>query len=228
MAPRPQLSLCISVDHNYAQVADFCGNITAFFKKFPLQYEVLLASAENPDQSLPANFKWVKVPRFQSRSKNLKRIFDEATGDLLLATNLDLSVPLSESFKILEVFYSHPEIQVVFGDRTQKQKKLEEAIRPVGLQGLEKFFDGVIREKTPWPYHDLFCPVFAIRRAAYATLHTDLKSHGWHWTPEVQRVALQHELRSEEVALYAGASSGQRAPKFPEVLGLLEFILFRI
>ena len=52
MTPRPQLSLCIPVTMDTGLIQEFVENVSQFFQKFPLLYEVLFSVNPNQDQSL--------------------------------------------------------------------------------------------------------------------------------------------------------------------------------
>jgi hypothetical protein len=213
--PSPvQLSLCIASTGTSpteeARRNEFSQNVTAFFHKFPVTYEVLFATAPG------------------KRAKSLVETLAKAQGDILMVMDLDLSIPLSECFKILEIFYSDESVQAVFGDRTQKKKKLENTQYRTELTGLEGFFGGIIREKAQWKFQDPFCPVFALRKSSFEKIRGELKPRGWHLTPELQRVAQNQGLVTQEVAVYAGSRQNQSAPPWTEFWGLLNFVLFRI
>ena len=127
MTPRPQLSLCIPVDSvkgadDAGLIQEFVENVSQFFQKFPLLYEVLFSVNPNQDQSLSLlQYQAERNPHYRivenksklSRAQNICNLFSQARGDVLIATDLDLAAPLSEVFKMLEVFYSDKETEVV-------------------------------------------------------------------------------------------------------------------
>lgn len=235
MSPRPQLSLCVPLCSDKDLIQEFAENTAAFFQKFPLVYEVLYAVGPNQDQSLPflqyltdrnPQQHIIRTDSDHSRSKNLEQLFKCARGDILVVTDLDLAVPLSETFKMLEVFYSSPETEVVFGDRAKAKKNLEKETPEA--DALENFFSGVIKEKTAWRFQDPFCPTFGIRKKAFEKLQDSLQSSGWHWTPEMQRAVMLHGLAYQEIPLYVGTGKIEKPPRMMTALELLKFVLFRI
>jgi len=236
MSARPQLSLCIPICSDQELLREFDQNVTAFFQKFPLVYEILFAVAPKQDQSLSLLKELaLKNPRYKiseltdslSRAQRLENLFKSAQGDILMAASLDLTIPLSECFKILEVFYSDRNVEAVFGDRSKSKKNLENHPQLVDNK-IEIFFSGVIHEKAKWPFHDLFCPVFGIRKSAFEKIQGDLHSRGWHWTHEIQRLALKFSVQSQEIPIYSGSRPGVKPPFWQETLALLNFVLFRI
>ena len=230
--PMPQLSLCIPHISEIARIPEFIADVTSFFAKFPIQYEVLLAAPRSKTfpalSAMPPNFHRVPVQSAKAKAQNLALLFAEARGEFLIATELDLSIPLSECFKILQEFFANDEVQAVFGDRTQKKKKLENTTYSTRLTGIETFFKGIIHDKTSWKFQDPFCPVFALRKTAFTSMQSELCARGWHLTPEVQLSALKGNLVTQEIPLYAGSRSHEKAPVVREILGLLNFVLFRI
>ena len=234
MTPRPQLSLCIPVTSDTGLIQDFSENLAQFFQKFPLLYEVLFAVNPHQDQSLSLlQYLAERTPHYQivenktnlSRAQNLHKLFSAAKGDVIITIDLDLAAPLSEVFKMLEVFYSDRETEVVFGNRFKAKKNLQS--QPVEIDPLENFFSGILKEKTPWKFADPFCPVLGVRHKSFEKIAPSLKSTGWHWTPEVQRVAALLDLKSQEIPLFVGPRKGTQPPK-SEAWHLLKFVLFRI
>lgn len=234
MTPRPQLSLCIPDCSDAGLIQEFVDNVSQFFQKFPLLYEVLFAVNPGQDQSLSLlQYLAERNPHYQivedktkgSRAQNLQQLFSQARGDVIIGTDLDLAAPLSEVFKMLEVFYSDRETEVVFGNRFKAKKNLEN--QQAQADATENFFLGVLKDKTQWPFADPFCPVVGVRRASFAKLQPELKSRGWHWTQEVQRAALRQNLKVQEIPLYVGSRKGKKPPR-SEAFHLLHFVLFRV
>lgn len=234
MAPRPQLSLCVHVSADRDLIQEFSENVIQFFQKFPLLYEVLFAVNPGQDQSLSLlqylaernpHYQIVENKKHLSRAQNLEKLCMRARGDILVTTDLDLAAPLSEIFKILEIFYSERETEVIFGDRSKAKKKLENT--PAAESPLETIFSGIIHEKASWKFRDPFCPILGLRKTSFEKIQKDLKSSGWHWTHEVQRVVVQHQLKVQEIPLYMGSRKIQKPPR-SEALHLLKFVLFRI
>jgi hypothetical protein len=233
-----QLSLCVPASTSNVLIQEFSDNISHFFQKFPVKYEILFAVNPEQDEGLSLlqslaesnpHYQIVANKKHLSRAENFEMLFKKAKGDILVATDLDLAAPLSEIFKMLEVFYSNPEVEIVFGDRSKSKKKLEQA-RAVEAP-LETFFKGIIKEKTPWPYQDPFCPLLGMRKSCFEKLAPELKSSGWYWTHEVQRVVKALGLKSEEIPLYVGSRkvpSPEGLGACKEALHLLQFVLFRI
>lgn len=236
MSPRPQLSLCVPVCSDKDLIQEFVENTSQFFQKFPLAYEVLFAVAPDQDQSLTLleyladrtpHYHLIKTQKGTNRAQNLETLFKEARGDILVVTDLDLAVPLSEVFKMLEVFYSSSETEVVFGDRSKSKKKLE-ATQDFSHDPLEKFFAGVIKDKAPWPFQDPFCPILGIRKKSFEKIQDELHSQGWHWTPEIQRWTYKQGLKFQEVPLYVGSRKLRKPANGILAWQLFKFVLFRI
>ena len=234
MTTRPQLSLCIPVTSDTGLIQAFSENLSQFFQKFPLLYEVLFVVNPHQDQSLSLlqslaernpHYQIVENKTKLSRAQNLHKLFAAARGDVIIAIDLDLATPLSEVFKMLEVFYSDRETEVVFGNRLKIKKTLQNQAAP--RDPLENFFSGVLKEKTPWKFEDPFCSILGIRQKSFEKINARLKSTGWHWTQEVQRVAQEQQLKSQEIPLFVGPRKGTKPPK-SEALHLLKFVLFRI
>ncbi|MBC7370949.1 MAG: hypothetical protein H7326_05250 [Bdellovibrionaceae bacterium] len=228
-----QMSLCIPSLADSGQLLEFAADVSSFFAKFPIQYEVLLAAPRSrilPE--LPANFRVVPIKNANAKAKNLVALFAEARGEYLIASEIELAIPLSECFKILQVFFADPATDAVFGDRTQKKKKLENTKYDVHLNKTESFFNGIIHDKTNWKFEDPFCPVFALKKSTFEMLKPDIAAIGWHLTPEIQRLVQKKNLTGVEIPLYAGSRMSSKnssgAPALTEILGLLRFVLFRI
>jgi hypothetical protein len=243
MTPRPQLSLCIPVCSEKDLIQDFHENLNLFFQRFPLVYEVLFAINPGQDQSLSKlrhlaernpHYRIIENIKYLSRAQNIHRLSTKSQGDILVPIDLDLAVPLSEILKIIEGFFSNPEIEVIFGNRFKAIKNIEN--KKVEQNKLENFFMGVIKEKAltstrQWKFADPFCPILGLRRSSFEKIEKDLRSSGWYWNQEVQRVAQVKELKAQEIPIYVGSGldAPQRIkPPKSEAFHLLKFILFRI
>lgn len=234
----PQLSLCVAECSGPARASyesrahEFFMNVTQFFAKFPVQFEVLI-SGTTPELRAAIESLTFKDPRFRwvetgahARAKILESLFTEARGDVVVASSLSLAAPLGETFRWLQEFFTELDVQVIFGNRFEPKKGLPQAThvnRPI-----EKFYREVIRERATWPFADPFCPVFAIRRKAFEDLKPHLKSTGWYWTHEVQRATLKAGLKHLETRLHMMPESSPNLGDRLEPLRLLAFVLFRI
>lgn len=260
-----QLTLCVpDVSPNstpdISTIREFMGSVSAFFLKFPLRYEVLLAvskpsdelRAAVSDQKLASDernpFRIVEMTGLaHARSKKLKTLFTEAKGEVVVATSVHLEIPLGDIFKMLQELYTDPELQAVFGHRSAKrsagaktsaQVGPSSATLPHALQSrdpLEVFFQNIAFEKVRWPFKDLFCPTFALRKSAFEKIGPELKTSGWHWTMEVQRSVTRMKLKATEVPVIENLASNLRSTKHVhgfrralEALRLLSFVVFRI
>lgn len=230
----PQFSLCIPLCPEQDLISEFHLNLSQFFQRFPLKYEVLFAVNPGQGQSLSMlrflaeqnpHYRIIENKKTQSRARNLHSLFAQAQGEILIPADLDLAVPLSEILKILEVFFSDGEMEAVFGNRFKAKKNLES--QPAGPQKLESFFAGILKEKTSWKFSDPFCPALGLRRSGFEKIEKDLKSSGWHWSQEVQRVVQLKNLKAQEIPIYEGARRRLPPPK-SEAFYLLGFVLFRI
>ncbi|RYZ87717.1 MAG: hypothetical protein EOP06_12235 [Proteobacteria bacterium] len=212
----PEISICIAETSDAPKPGswekDFTENVAAFFQKFPVRYELLF-----PEQHV-----------FSTRAARLERTVARARAPLIIVMEADLRVPLSECFKLLESFFSDPEMQFVAGDRLHKQKKLRDDQAAEMETPTEKFFTGIIREKRRWLFKDPFCGMIAFRKSTFEQMRPHMHSFGWHWTPELQRVAQKLSLKYLEVPIYSAARPSHWKSSLSEKLGLLLFILFRI
>ena len=121
---------------------DSVQDIHSFFKKFPIRYEVL------------------SNPSIVDALQNCK-------GRYIFCLDAHLSTPLVEVFQSLQTFHESPELQFIFGDRTQPKKK------PRGLPSkkqiyFEKCLDLFINQNFKSASVDLYCP--------YVCFHFDQKS----------------------------------------------------
>lgn len=243
MSSQTQLSLCIPYSSDLRQTQDFYNSVNQFFLKFPLQYEVVFA-VQSPDEgralltALAENETRVRFveTKFSARAKNYQLLFEAAKGDILVAMDVTLKIPLGEIFKMLQELYTDASLDVVFGNRFEKLKKVT-AGSVVPRPRLETFFQGIIHEKAGWPFRDSFCPTFAIRKASFLKLLPELDSKGWHWTHEVQRAVIKTDLKPIEVPIFDRSQTTvseksklteQKPSAFVESLRLLSFVVFRI
>jgi hypothetical protein len=231
MSSQTQLSLCIPESSDTRGIQEFYDNVNQFFLKFPLQYEMLFAVAPNTPKESQAllttlsekdpRVRIVQTKKSLARAKKWQTLFQAGAGDFLVPLELSLHIPLGEVFKMLQELYTDTSLDVVFGNRFAKKAPRSR---------LEAFFQGIIQEKAGWPFRDSFCPTFALRKSAYEKIQSELHSSGWHWTPEIQRVAIKKDLKPIEVPVFDHSLNQplQRRPGRLESLRLLSFVVFRI
>lgn len=232
--PSLQLSLCVILPSRPVDLNVFFQDLTAFFQKFPLSYEVLLALDPSQDQSrtlaeaqaargLPIRIQ--SVSQGLANAARVEKLLTSASADFLVTYPLDQGLPLGEVFKILQHFFTEPDLEALFTHRSTQ--KSFQTTRPQPRSRWEQSFTDILREKNKWPFTDPFSPLFGLRRSAFLKIQKNLKLDGLDATPEIQRAVLQTDLRHLEISVVPTMTPSP-AFGFKRWWHSLRFVLFRV
>lgn len=228
------LSLCVTVSGGAdpSALGSFLQDLSIFFQRFPVPYEVLLATTDqspNEWQGLEQKFAVLKIQRRPHRepaAKMMIHLLEKARGHVLITYPLDQGLPLAELFKILQNLLSESELEVIFTQR-RTQKSFEKDVRLQALPAWERLLSDILKEKNRWPFQDAFAPVIGLKSEAFAKIRgglggkTDL-------TLEIQTASLEAGLRWRELAVIPSSREAPRRYGIWARLRLLSFVLFRI
>ncbi len=162
--------------------AEGLRNIQSFFKKMPIQIELIALGA--PSLFLHMNGDLIYT-------KSFKEAGEKVHGDFILILDSSLKIPLAEVLVFLAYFQSDPDLQMLCGDRFSNRKKmsyeeskLERMIRLRCHKFISKLFliDNI----------DFLCPFKAFRNQAGLQIlsHTSVKR-----TADIEMILLARQLK---------------------------------
>lgn len=120
-----------------------------------------------------------------------------ASGQVLLFTDADLSSPIEEAPKLFAVIESG-EADVAIGSR-YLQSELQTRKQPIHRRMLGRAFNIALRVILGLSYVDTQCGFKAFSRKAATTIFTSMKIERWGFDPEILFLAKRYGLRVQEV-----------------------------
>lgn len=120
-----------------------------------------------------------------------------ASGQVLLFTDADLSSPIEEANKLFAVIESG-QADVAIGSR-YLQSELQTRKQPLHRRMLGRAFNGALRMILGLSYVDTQCGFKAFNRKAVTTIFPNMKIERWGFDPEILFLARRYGLRVAEV-----------------------------
>ncbi len=120
-----------------------------------------------------------------------------ASGQVLLFTDADLSSPIEEATKLFAVIESG-ETDVAIGSR-YLQSELQTRKQPLHRRMLGRAFNVALRTILGLSYVDTQCGFKAFNRKAVTTIFPNMKIERWGFDPEILFLARRYGLRVAEV-----------------------------
>lgn len=120
-----------------------------------------------------------------------------ASGQVLLFTDADLSSPIEEANKLFAVI-ENGQADVAIGSR-YLQSELQTRKQPLHRRMLGRAFNGALRIILGLSYVDTQCGFKAFNRKAVTTIFPNMKIERWGFDPEILFLARRYGLRVAEV-----------------------------
>jgi glycosyltransferase involved in cell wall biosynthesis len=200
--------------------------LESFIQKFPLQWELILVVDPSSDASLSSaqalrsekiQLQVLENPRHMGRGPSVLKGLKSAQGDFIMIFPLDFTIPLADLFNFLQELILNPTTDIAIGNRNTSRKKREAPRRTSWHWTL----DNIILEK--WRRQgisssDPLCPYLVFQKNSLEKILPKLRMRGWYYTPEILRLAHQHQLKIVEIPVLSRDSNPSRIPLFREYL----------
>ncbi len=145
---------------------DGIQNILSFFKKMPIRFELILI---NPSPALS------QINSDHLSASHLKGAASLIKGNFVFLMDSNMQSPLSEIIAFLTHFHSHPESQILVGDRFTQPKKMS-TVEPKFDRWLRLQTHFWIRQLLGIEIKDVFCSFKAMRGNLAQTLFRSIRS----------------------------------------------------
>lgn len=139
----------------------------------------------------------IENPENRGKGYTVRNGMMNASGQILLFTDADLSSPIEEAAKLFAVIESG-EADVAIGSR-YLQSELQTRKQPVHRRMLGRAFNFALRAILGLSYADTQCGFKAFSRKAALTIFESVKIEGWGFDPEILFLAKRYGLRVKEV-----------------------------
>ena len=212
---QPMLSIVVPAFNEAARIGVSLHKIDEFMRDSSLTYEVIVVDDGSTDETPTIiNQSEVKVLRFIRNSSNhgkgyaVRQGVLAATGNYVLFTDADLSAPIEELRKLLDVALNEG-ADIVIGSRALDRNFIEKhQSRFRELSGIA--FNLMVRSFLGLPLHDTQCGFKLFDRQKSRRIFERLTTHGFGFDPELLFLAKRQGLRIREVPVRWSHAEGSK------------------
>ena len=223
----PQITLCIPVLNEEKTLPGLFSNLTSYFEKFMIPFEVVFCLDPSHDQSEkilceasqenPA-YRYLVNSKKLGRACSLMKAIEAARSPYIASASADLSIPLGDITKLLQKM-SEANTSISFGSRIDK-KDSPFLTSTSKKSRLEITYMNIFWEQNRRTFKDPFCSAFVLKKEIKDDLFKNLKASGWYLTLNLQDRVLAKKIPFIEVPVYAAATDRKGFPYYRESLRL--------
>jgi dolichyl-phosphate beta-glucosyltransferase len=204
--PSPFYSIIIPAFNEAERIGASLERILQYVKASRWSAEILVVNDGSTDntnavvQEFAARNPIVRMlenPGNRGKGYSVRNGMLNASGQVLLFTDADLSSPIEEANKLFSVIESG-EADVAIGSR-YLQRELQTRKQPLYRRMLGRAFNAALRSILGLSYVDTQCGFKAFSRKAVAAIFPNMKIERWGFDPEILFLAERYGLRVAEV-----------------------------
>ena len=212
---QPMLSIVIPAFNEAARIGNSLKKIHAFMQQSLLSFELIVVDDGSVDNTAEV-VKQVQVKglRLISNEKNrgkgysVRRGVFAATGQYVLFTDADLSTPIEEAEKLLDMARSQ-RADVVIGSRAMDRKYIENHQTPVREFG-GMFFNLMVRLFLGLRIHDTQCGFKVFHAQRSRRIFEEQTILGFGFDPELLFLAKRNGLKIRETPVRWSHAEGSK------------------
>jgi glycosyltransferase involved in cell wall biosynthesis len=223
----PQITLCIPALNEEKNLPGLMSNLSSYFEKFLIPYEVVFCLDPSHDQSqMRLEEAAQKDSRVQllinshqlGRARSLLKALQAAKAPYIATASVDLSTPLGDITKLLQNLAGGP-AAIAFGTRVDKKESPFLTVSSKKNQ-LELTYLNILWEQKKRAFKDPFSSAFVFKKDVRESLLQGLKVSGWYLTPALQAQVLRKNIPSIEIPVYANSGAARNFSYWREHLRL--------
>lgn len=192
----PYLSIVIPVYNESYCILNTLNSIIEYFRTYNFTYEIIIVNDGSTDETNKIiayhffsfdNIRLINLNKNYGKGYAVKNGILNSNGEIILMTDADLSVPISE-FNNLYYQYLNYNYDIVIGSRALKESKIlvrQSLVR----QTMGKIFNFLVRYTTKLPYKDTQCGFKLFRKSIAIDLFKRLSVHGFSFDVEILLIA---------------------------------------
>ena len=203
---QPMLSIVVPVFNEAARIGGSIEKIEAFMRQSPLSFELIVVddgSADNTAdvvrQAHAKGLRLVRNERNHGKGYTVRQGVLAASGKYVLFTDADLSAPIEEVNKLLDVAMKEG-ADVVIGSRAVDRKSIERHQSPLReLGGI--IFNFMVRLLLGLRLQDTQCGFKLFHRQKSRRIFEEQTTSGFGFDPELLFLAKRNGLKIRETAV---------------------------
>jgi glycosyltransferase involved in cell wall biosynthesis len=213
----PSITIVIPAYNESERLAPSLDRVLAFIHDYPGKAEIIVVDDGSQDRTAEIArgyaaqsggiVRLLRNPGNRGKGYSVRNGMLNATGDILLFTDADLSSPIEEAHKLFSSLQNGADVAI--GSRwarAELQTKRQSVLRQI----LGRVFNLVLRMVLGLDFKDTQCGFKAFRRAAAITVFRLQRIEGWGFDPEILFLAQKSEFRIDEVPVRWGHDTRTR------------------
>ena len=212
---QPTVSIVVPAFNEAARIGASIRKIDEFVRQSPISFELIVVDDGSSDDTVaiinPFSIKGLRLIRnHQNRGKGytVRKGVLAATGKYVLFTDADLSAPIDEMTKLLDVALNE-DADVVIGSRAVDRSYIEKhQTRFRELGGI--VFNRMVRVFLGLDLHDTQCGFKLFHREKSRLIFEKQTTNGFGFDPELLFLARLHGLRIRETPVRWSHAEGSK------------------
>jgi glycosyltransferase involved in cell wall biosynthesis len=214
-AGEPMVSIIVPAFNEAARIGDSIQKIDAFVRQSPLSFEVIVVddgsvdnTAEVVKQAKAKGLRLIRNDRNHGKGYTVRQGVLAAAGKYVLFTDADLSAPIEEADKLLDVALKDG-ADVVIGSRAVNRKYIEKHQSPLReLGGI--VFNLMVRLLLGLRLHDTQCGFKLFHRQKSRRIFEEQTTFGFGFDPELLFLAKRNGLTIRETPVRWSHAEGSK------------------
>jgi glycosyltransferase involved in cell wall biosynthesis len=211
----PMVSIVIPAFNEAARIGNTIQKVHQFLERFPFPYELIIVDDGSGDKTPTIldglRFQGMRVLRNETnhgKGYSVRQGVLAASGEYVVFSDADLSTPIEELQKLLDVALKD-NADIVIGSRAVDRSLIE--IRQSRLResgGI--LFNFMVRMMLGLKLQDTQCGFKLFKRERVTNIFTNQTIHGFGFDPEILFVASREKLRIVEVPVRWSHAEGSK------------------
>jgi glycosyltransferase involved in cell wall biosynthesis len=226
--PHPRLSIVIPAYNESARIDATLARVLDCVVTRQWDAEILVVNDGSTDTTVAAVQAWMaRSPQLQlinnpgNRGKgySVRNGLLQASGDIVMFTDADLSAPIEEAERLIEAIDAGADVAI--GSRWLDKQK-QTVHQPIYRRFFGRCFNGVTRGLIGLPFKDTQCGFKAFRREAAQTIFRLQTIERWGFDPEILFIARKLNFTIVEVPVTWGHDERSRISYLKDGMKMLE------
>ncbi len=224
----PRLSIVIPAYNESTRIEAALSSVLAWVTSLPWESEVLIIDDGSTDNTSAIVHRWmasrpflhlIQNPGNRGKGYSVRNGLLQASGEIVLFTDADLSAPIEEAQHLIEAIEAGAEVAI--GSRWL-DKQRQTIHQPLYRRFFGRCFNWVTRKVMGLPFKDTQCGFKAFRRDAAQTIFRLQTIERWGFDPEILFIARKLRYTIAEVPVTWGHDERSRISYLKDGMKMLE------
>ncbi|MBW4038630.1 MAG: glycosyltransferase family 2 protein [Acidobacteria bacterium] len=225
---QPRLSIVIPAYNESARIDATLARVLECVGNRHWDAEILVVDDGSTDTTVSAIQAWmarapqvklIRNPGNRGKGYSVRNGLLQASGDIVMFTDADLSAPIEEAERLFEAIDAGADVAI--GSRWLDKQK-QTVHQPIYRRFFGRCFNGVTRGLIGLPYKDTQCGFKAFRREAAQTIFRLQTIERWGFDPEILFIARKLKYTIVEVPVTWGHDERSRISYLKDGTKMLE------